>query len=699
MARPPLNAAQLEAVRTLEGPLLVLAGAGSGKTRVITHRVAHLLERGTAPESIVALSFTNKAAGEMRERLAAMVGEKTAARLVLGTFHRLGASMLRADADAFGVPRRFAILDQGDTYGLVRSILREQGIHGTAGDRRFDVGGIVARIGRWKNELLGARAIAARARRGSEYDQIAADVFADYATRLEQLGAVDFDDLVVRVAVGLAADERLRARWRRKFDYVMVDEYQDTNLAQVRMLRQIVGPHDNLCVVGDDDQAIYGWRGADVANILEFESAFPGARVIKLELNYRSGAGILRAANALIRHNAGRHDKRLVVSRRADERVTSVLCRDGDHEAAWVGDRIRRAIVDEGAAPDEIAVLYRSARQARPIEARLQEHGIVHRVLGGQSLYDRKEVKDALAYLRVLVTPRDDLAVRRALDVPNRGIGAKSLAALATWAGAHGRPLLTAVHHAGEIEGLSSRATAALAGFSGQVREASARARVSGVAAALRGLIDSVGLREHARRENGNDEAMRRRWQDVEWLLESVARFEQRPSPRWVEYLTGASLEGREGEVAVAAAPAVTLATLHSAKGLEWSTVFLVGCEEDVIPHRRVASPRASDAVEGDLEEERRLFYVGITRARDRLFLTRAAVRSDRGREHAVTPSRFLLELPQDELTHCEPDRDERVDGARLDALADAFLAKYADVPSLPGAGARRGSGTPRSRG
>jgi DNA helicase-2/ATP-dependent DNA helicase PcrA len=449
------------------------------------------------------------------------------------------------------------------------------------------------------------------------------------------------------------------------------------------MLRQLLGPHENLCVVGDDDQAIYGWRGAKVANILGFDMFFPSAKVIKLEMNYRSNAKILSAANAVIQNNSARHDNKLVVSRDGDESVTSVLCRDGVQEAQWVGDRIRKAIVEEGVSPNDIAVLYRSARQARPIEERLQEHGVPYRVLGGQSFYDKKEVKDVLAYLKVLVAPYDDLALRRALDVPPRGIGAKTVRSLANWADAKNKRLIDAVHHAGEIEGIGPRPLAALRNFSTLIRDASKRARAQKtVRGPLEDMITQVGMRENVRKDTGSDVATEQRWNGVEWLFGSVERFEEGAKDKsgraaWAEYLGTLTLENRDTGKEEVLGGQVTLATLHSAKGLEWPMVFLIGCEEDTIPHRRVSMPRASDAIDGDLEEERRLFYVGVTRARDQLYLTRAAVRLDRGRELPVIPSRFLKELPTEEIKDYEITSEEQMSGDQMDALADAFLAKF----------------------
>jgi superfamily I DNA/RNA helicase len=676
-----LNPSQRAAVEHVDGPLLILAGAGSGKTRVVTHRVARLLDLGVPPDRIVALSFTNKAAGEMRERLAAMVGSSLASELVLSTFHSLGVRMLREDPAGFGLDGpRFSILDQGDVFGVVRSLLREHGHHGGGGDRRFDIPAIAQRIGLWKNAFVDASEVERHV--VDEYDVVAASIYEAYEDRLRSLGAVDFDDLVCLVARSLRDDPEVRARWQARFDYVTVDEYQDTNDAQFELLRQLVPAPHNLCVVGDDDQAIYGWRGAKVENILGFDQVFPGTTVVKLEENYRSRAPILECANEVVRHNKTRHDKALVVTKRGGEAVTVVVAANGAEEASWVGKEIRKMVVDLGVHGTEIAVLYRSALQAKAIEEELQQHGIEYRVLGGQSMYDKKEVKDALAYLKTIITPRDELSVRRALETPPRGIGRRTMQQLSQHAAQRGISLMDAVHRHQEIEGLPSRAAAALGRFSDLVRTARARAHADNDAsAALRQVLETIEFRDHVRRETGSDKATEHRMAGVEWLLGSVSRFENRvrgqgKKPRWHEYFGTVSLDPSTDKAAEEreAKGKVTLATLHSAKGLEWDHVFIIGAEEGTMPHRRVAAPRASDAISGDLEEERRLFYVGITRARERLWITRGAARIDRGREIPREPSRFLEELPPT-VRHYEIEKEEELSSAEIGNMADAFLA------------------------
>ncbi|MCB9566621.1 MAG: UvrD-helicase domain-containing protein [Myxococcales bacterium] len=677
-----LNPNQRRAVLHIDGPLLVLAGAGSGKTRVITHRIVHMLERGIEPGTIVALSFTNKAADEMRERLVKMIGREAASALVLGTFHSVGAQMMRETPEGFGVPKRFSILDQGDQYGLCRAILRDLGHHGPASDRRFDLGAIVQRISLWKNEFVTPAQAADPRRQESDYDTVAAEIYPEYEDRLAGLGAVDFDDLVCRIAHRIDEDPELCAYWRGRFHYLLIDEYQDTNRAQLEVVRRLAGPRENICVVGDDDQAIYGWRGAKVSNILGFDMYFPRAVTIKLEENYRSRPPIVECANGVIVNNLSRHDKALIPQRGGGAPVTLVVAEDGPQETSWVTGKIRKLIVDERIPPEDIAVLYRSAKQATPIEEGLQEHGIAYRVLGGQTFYDRKQVKDVLAYLRLLVAPRDDLGVRRALDVPSRGIGAKTVARLDAYARERHLTLLEAIHRAaaGEVDELQPRAAHALERFSEMVKRGQAQHHAVGSAVtALRSLITASGLKESIVGDAGSAKAGDTRWQAVEGLLASLERFEGRARergerPRWNDYLATMNRDSKDGEEI---APAkVTLTTLHSAKGLEWPVVFILGAEEGTMPHKRVSAPRISDAISGDIEEERRLFYVAITRARDTLYITRAEARVERGQPVKRVPSRFLAEIPEEHAQVYTIAREEALTTDDLMSMADAFMAR-----------------------
>ncbi|TPV93073.1 MAG: hypothetical protein B7733_22425 [Myxococcales bacterium FL481] len=679
-----LNPAQREAAEHVDGPLLILAGAGSGKTRVITHRVARLVDLGVPPDHIVALSFTNKAADEMRDRLRKMIGRRVAKELVLATFHSLGAKILREDPKSFGVPARFSILDQGDVFGVVRGLLREHGVHGPGNDRRFDIGAIVQRISLWKNEFVAPTD--ATSQGDDEYDAIAAQVYAPYHDRLRSMGAVDFDDLVCHVAEVLRDNEDVRDRWRSQFSFLMVDEYQDTNSAQFEMLRQLLGPHDNLAVVGDDDQAIYGWRGAKVENILGFDMHFPAAKIVRLEANYRSRPAILSCANAVIRNNRLRHDKSLRPNRPEGENVTVVTCRDGDQETKWLGQKIHKLIHERRVSPSEIAVLYRSARQAAAVEENLQEHGISYRVLGGQAFYDKKQVRDAIAYLALLLHPSDELALRRAIDCPPRGIGRRTIEQLGEFAQANGVRMIDAVHRHREVDGIAAGPSRALSGFSQLVRDARRRVTAQNdVAGALQELFGQIHLRDNILKETGSEEATRQRWGDVQHFVESAGRFaEKHPvsdHKRWSEYLNNLRLDNRKSSSDdETPRDLVTLATMHSAKGLEWSQVFIIGCEEGTMPHKRVSAPRANDAIAGDLEEERRLFYVGLTRARDDLFLLRAASRVERGREVPTVPSRFLEELPEEHTYKYDVQNEEQLDHDQMMAMAGDLLSRLEEA-------------------
>ncbi|MEM6292213.1 MAG: UvrD-helicase domain-containing protein [Myxococcota bacterium] len=683
-----LNPSQRSAVECIDGPLLVLAGAGSGKTRVITHRMQNLIELGVPADRIVGVTFTNKAAGEMRERLGGMVGHQLANEVLLATFHSLGARLLRLDPNGFGLPSsRFSILDQGDVFGIVRSLMREFGHHGAGGDRRFDIPAITQRISLWKNAFVPFEEEAVERLIIDEYDVVAASIYPAYEDRLRTLGAVDFDDLVCLVARTLAENPDVRAKWQHSFDYIMVDEYQDTNDAQLEFLRQLSRPPHNLCVVGDDDQAIYGWRGAKVENILRFDQMFANTKVVKLEENYRCRAPILHCANEVVANNKTRHDKTLIATRGEGKRVQMVVAGDGPQESTWVGKKIHDLIVEDGVSPNDIAVLYRSALQAKSIEEELQQHGIHYRVLGGQSVYDKKEVKDVMAYLKTMLTPRDELAVRRALETPPRGIGRVSMTRLSAYARENKVSMLEAVHRADRVEGIPSRAREGLDRFSRMIKSAQIRAREHrDAAAALEYVLDTINFHDHVRKEIGNEEAAAARLKGVDWLKGSIARYEarmrqQEKKPRWSEYFGMVTLDSsddkdKEKEAEAKRKGQVSLATMHSCKGLEWDYVFIIGIEEGVLPHRRVSSPRASDAIAGDVEEERRLFYVGITRAREVLWLCRSTHRVDRGKTVPREPSRFIEELPEDGIEVYDISSEEELTSDAIGDMAAAFLSQ-----------------------
>jgi DNA helicase-2/ATP-dependent DNA helicase PcrA len=601
-----LNGPQREAVEHERGPMCVLAGAGTGKTRVITYRVARLLERGAEARRVLAVTFTNKAAAEMRERAGTLVGT-AAARVWMGTFHSLGLELLRE-----AQPRRpFTVYDQADQLGLVRELLRQANWQG----RRFDPKAILFRLSRWKNGFVAPEQAAERVR--DEYDEAAAELYPRYQEALRALAAYDFDDLLVE-PVRMA-----RPEWRGRFRHLLVDEYQDTNPVQLRLIEHLAQEADSLCVVGDDDQAIYGWRGAQADTILEFGRRFPGARLCKLEENYRSTPQVLALANAVIAASARKRvGKRLWTGAPGGAAVRKLVVADAEAEAHRVAAEIGALDVP----PGEIAILYRSNVQARPFEDALREAGLPYRVVGGQEFYERKEVKDVLAYLRLALAPRDEIALRRIVNYPPRGIGPKTLERAA----AIGPTLYDGVCQlAPEFGAIIERLRARLAG--------------GDPAAAASALVDEIGLYDDLRAAAPSAKAADRRVGAVKDLVTGLAgRRELR------QYLQLLTLRQSEPAARADASEAVTLCTLHGAKGLEFRVVFLVGLEEDLLPHARSLNPIASDVVDDavDLDEERRLFYVGITRARERLYLSHARARTRRGRAEPVTPSRFLSDIP-----------------------------------------------------
>jgi ATP-dependent DNA helicase UvrD/PcrA len=590
-----LNPPQREAVEHKDGPLLVLAGAGSGKTRVITHRIARLMERGVDPKRILALTFTNKAAGEMRERARAK-------DVWIGTFHALGLQLLRE----YHRRQPFTIYDASDQLGLVREVLRRMDWEG----RRFDPKALLFRISRWKN---GAEQTVR-----DEYDECAAEVFPKYQEGLRGYAAYDFDDLICE-PVRLA-----RPEWQHRWDYILVDEYQDTNGVQLRLLQHLGERHGNVCVVGDDDQSIYGWRGAQASNILAFERHFKGARIVKLEENYRSRPQILAAANAVIKHNPARHEKTLWTHRSDGPAVRLAVLADAEAEARFVANEISALRVK----PGDCAVLYRSNVQSRAFEDALREAGIAYHVTSGNEFYERKEVKDVLAYVRVALWPRDEISLRRCVNYPARGIGPATLAKAVG-----GKTLFDGLRdHAPEFCKIVDRL----------------RVRLDGgdAAGAVRALVDEIGLYDDLHDASPSAAAAQRRIGNVEDLINGLSG---RKDIR--QYLNLLLLRSSEEEDK-APGDSVTLATLHGSKGLEFPVVFLAGLEEDLLPHSRVLNPIATDVTEdsADLAEERRLLYVGITRARERLYLLRAAMRVRWGRAAPTVPSRFLEEIPPDML-------------------------------------------------
>lgn len=631
-----LNPEQREAVEHFEGPALVLAGAGSGKTRVLTTRVCRLIdEHGVPPHRIMAVTFTNKAAGEMRERVAALL-DREPRGIWLGTFHALGARMLRRHAPTAGMSRTFSILDAEQSLRQVKRAATEAGVD----TKRWRPKALRGYISDAKNQLVGSAEF--EERHGLDPDPTlrnAARAYPAYQAALREQNAVDFDDLLMRPVRLLEGDAELLARYRDQFAFVLVDEYQDTNRAQFRLLELLAGPSGNLMVVGDDDQSIYGWRGADIRNILDFEKSFPAAKVVRLEQNYRSTPVILSAANAVIRQNCDRKPKTLRTERRGGAPVTRLEAADEIDEAAWTATEVeRRMLVEPRLDHRDFAVLYRTNAQARAMEDGFRRRGVPYQIVGGVRFYERREVQDVLAYLRLLSNYRDRDAFHRVVNYPTRGVGRVTLERLTDFATAQSVTLLQAAAAADMAPGIPPSGRRGLAAFAELIRTYSAKAAQLPVGPLLEELVSELDLMAvlNAEGPEGEDRADNVR-ELVAGAMEFVAEVEDREEPEDREGFTDrdafTDLDVFLQQVALVAdvdrhdpgADAVTLMTLHSAKGLEFPVVFISGMEEGLFPlARSYDEPRL-------LEEERRLFYVGVTRAREKLYLTHARRRRRAG--------------------------------------------------------------------
>ena len=628
-----LNPAQRQAVLTTEGPLLVIAGAGSGKTRVLTHRVAHLLAAvGAKPNEILAITFTNKAAQEMKERVERGLGPVARAIWIM-TFHAACGRILRREAERLGYRSNFTIYDQADQVRLVKACLEEL----DRDPKRFVPRGIHAQISKAKNQLVSADEYAARV--ASFYDQTVADVYQLYQRRLFASNAVDFDDLLMLTVDVLQRFPEAHQRWARAFRYILVDEYQDTNHAQYVLLKLLASEHGNLMAVGDPDQSVYAFRGADIRNILDFERDFPATRVIPLEQNYRSTNTILAAANAVISHNRERKEKNLWSELGEGELVHVVETEDEHAEARFVAAEIA-ALIGGGSSASEIAVTYRTNAQSRVLEDVLVRQGIDYQVIGGPRFYERAEIKDAIAYLQVLDNPFDAVSLLRIANRPRRGIGDTSVARLQSYADGLGVSLWDATAHPEEA-GLAPASVRAVKGFRGAMESLLATASDSTVANLVEAVLERTGYLDALEAERTIES--RGRIENLEELVGVAREYDsaaQEPSlsgflQEISLYSDQDALRGDDDD----AAGQVTLLTLHNAKGLEFRAVFMLGLEEGIFPHVRSLE-------ENSLEEERRLCYVGMTRAKERLTLTHTMRRNLFGRSEANLPSRFLDELP-----------------------------------------------------
>jgi DNA helicase-2/ATP-dependent DNA helicase PcrA len=713
-----LNAPQREAAGHGGGPLLVLAGAGSGKTRVITFRIAHLLANGIPPQAICAVTFTNKAAEEMRERVAALVRDKaTAHKLTIGTFHALGLQILRTERKALGLPRGFTVYDQSDQMGALREALRHIKDMSRDGERRFDVKSVLSRISLAKNAFVAPDEYEGNP--ADEYDNITAQVYPKYQEMLRACAAFDFDDLIVEPVRLFQRDAEVGRRWAERFRFVMVDEFQDTNRAQLELVKQLVIDHQNLCVVGDDDQSIYSWRGADPTNILRFDELFPGAKIVKLEQNYRSTTTILKAANEVIANNKQRHGKKLWSQLPAGAPIVHAVAATPEDEAKWVAAQIHE-LKKDGFRWQDVAVLYRSNIQAKILEDELRQAAIPYVMYGGQQFFERKEVKDLIAYLRVALNPRDELALRRIINYPARGIGATSVDKLVTAAQAKHATLWDALRSA--VTGTASLPGLGVAVLEDEERPAqqvegtelrgntrngiielvhvvselaATIIETSDAVVATRTLIEDIRLYDDLKVASGSMAAAQRRIDNVEGLLNSLTKFTEKHKAnpaeykdKLAEYLRMLSLESQE-EDKEQGTDRVVLATLHGSKGLEFPACFMIGLEEELLPHIRTLQPQVTDVIAKpngevdvdhatDISEERRLCYVGITRAQRKLFLTRACTRISRGRSVPRTPSRFLLEIP-DELLDVKDIAEEQRAKVPAQEVASFFASLALD--------------------
>ena len=657
-----LNPVQAEAVRQTEGPVLIVAGAGSGKTRALTHRIAYLIrEHGISPYGILAITFTNKAAREMAERVEGLLGERIARGMWILTFHSACARILRREHEHLGLPSSFTIYDEADTERLLAQVLKDLNID----PKRFPPRAMAAAVGKAKDHVLGADEFAQLA--GNFYEQTVAKVYQRYEHRKLAAGALDFDDLIAQAVRLFRRHSEVLEHYQERFRYILIDEYQDTNRAQYQLVNLLAAKYRNVCVVGDADQGVYSWRGATIQNLLDFERDYPDAAVFLMEQNYRSTKAILEVANALIFHNLQRKPKSLWTEGQQGELPVRFRAENEHEEALFVAEEAHR-LVEEGAHRySDVAVFYRTNAQSRVLEDVFMRGGLPYKVVGGLRFYQRKEVKDVLAYLRLLVNPQDVISARRVINTPKRGIGDQTVAALEGFAATEEIPFLEACRRVEEIGSLGPRARGAVAGFV-QVMDGLAQALGSGSGAPRMveaAATDSGYLLELESERTIEAEG---RIENIKELVGVAAEHEGRfPDEGLAGFLEQVALVSEQDEYDEEAS-AVTLMTLHNAKGLEFPVVFIVGLEDGVFPHYRSMGDSA------ELEEERRLAYVGITRARERLYLCHAWSRSLFGTTSYNPPSRFLSEIPAELLRSIEEEEEagSAVIGGRSSSIREA---------------------------
>ncbi len=663
-----LNPRQKEAVLHRDGPLLVLAGAGSGKTRVITMRTAYLIHTGVSAGSVLAVTFTNKAAREMKKRVATMIrGRKRGA--VISTFHSLCLRILRQEIELLGYRKDFTIYDTSEQVSLMRNIMSDIRFH----DRSFKAESILERISMTKNEFVRPN----DAPDADPVEDASAFVYPRYREAMKAMNALDFDDLLLLALRLFREHPEVLERYSDQFRYIMVDEYQDTNRIQYEFIRLLAGKRKNLCVVGDDDQSIYGWRGADISNILDFEKDFPGAVTVRLEQNYRSFDHILRAANGVIMNNTKRMEKSLWTKRGDGPKVNIFMALDTEDEADWVAGRIAVKGDDRNVRFEDMAVIYRANTFSRPFEAALRRMKVPYKVVGGTSYFERREIMDIAAYLKIMANASDDLSLLRAVSAPKRGLGPSALGLLSDFARSHSSGLLDAFGKASGIDGLSPGAAASAEELFGLIlRYRQMFTRKGGMGKTLEALIDEIHYRDFLTRLYKTPEAAYRRIENIDGFIESMSRYESSGNSASLQgFLEAMALTDMIGEKEEKEGQGVSLISFHSSKGLEFPIVFIVGAEEEILPHRKSAGN------DEGIEEERRLFYVGITRAMRELFITYTGHRKKYGKEVPSVPSRFLGEIPEDVTSIL--DRFEKLapeeEKAYVKGLYESFMAKYGD--------------------
>ncbi|SOB98965.1 DNA helicase-2/ATP-dependent DNA helicase PcrA [Ureibacillus xyleni] len=662
-----MNPQQAEAVKTTEGPLLIMAGAGSGKTRVLTHRIAYLVvEKEVYPSKILAITFTNKAAREMRERIDGLLGNGTTDSMWVSTFHSMCVRILRRNIDRIGYSKNFSILDSSDQLTVVKNVLKQLNID----SKRYEPRAILNAISSAKNECITADMYKTNSNPNNPYEKVVSQVYDEYEKRLRKNQSLDFDDLIMTTITLFERVPDVLEFYQNKFQYIHVDEYQDTNHSQYKLVQLLAQKFKNICVVGDSDQSIYRWRGADIGNILSFEKDYPNAKVILLEQNYRSTKRILQAANDVIENNESRYPKRLRTENLDGDKVVVYKASTEQDEAQFVVQTIQKLMDQENRSLDDFAILYRTNAQSRVMEEVLVKSNMTYQIVGGTKFYDRKEIKDLLAYLRLIANNDDDLSLARIINEPKRNIGATSFEKMATYAIQHDLSIFEAMKEV-LFMGLTSRAAGAVEKFRELISNLTQMQEFLSVTELVEQVIEKSGYREML--ENEKTIEAESRLENIEEFLSVTKAFEERSDDKsLVAFLTDlalvADIDALEKEDT--SKGSIILMTMHSAKGLEFPVVFIIGMEENIFPHSR----SLNDAAE--MEEERRLCYVGITRAEQRLYLSCAGTRTLYGRSSFNMPSRFLNEISDDVMEHISKSGN-RIDAEELPFSSSRRASSY----------------------